>query len=74
MISFLSYFIVENKTALKEPLMNEMFYGRSWQNVSIDEFIKILDDYMHWYAEERIKISLGGISPIQYRRQLGLTA
>lgn len=54
--------------------MNEMFYGRSWQNVSIDEFIKILDDYMHWYAEERIKISLGGISPIQYRRQLGLTA
>lgn len=55
-------------------LKNEMFYGRSWQNVSIDEFIKILDDYMHWYAEERIKISLGGISPIQYRRQLGLTA
>ena len=55
-------------------LKNEMFYGRSWQDVSIDEFIKILDDYMHWYAEERIKISLGGISPIQYRRQLGLTA
>ncbi len=55
-------------------LGNEMFYGRSWQDVSIDEFIKILDDYMHWYAEERIKISLGGLSPIQYRRQLGLTA
>ena len=55
-------------------LKNEMFYGRSWQDVSIDEFIKILDDYMHWYAEERIKISLGGISPIQYRRQLGLIA
>lgn len=55
-------------------LKNEMFYGCSWQDVSIDEFIKILDDYMHWYAEERIKISLGGISPIQYRRQLGLTA
>ena len=55
-------------------LKDEMFYGRSWQDVSIDEFIKILDDYMYWYAEERIKISLGGISPIQYRRQLGLTA
>jgi len=54
-------------------LKNEMFYGHSWQDVSIDKFIKILDDYMHWYAEERIKISLGGISPIQYRRQLGLT-
>ena len=55
-------------------LKNEMFYVRSWQDVSIDEFIKILDDYMHWYAEERIKISLGGISPIQYRRQLRLIA
>ena len=55
-------------------LKNEMFYVCSWQDVSIDEFIKILDDYMHWYAEERIKISLGGISPIQYRRQLGLIA
>ena len=55
-------------------LKNEMFYGRSWQDVSIDEFIKILDDYLHWYAVERIKISLGGISTIQYRRQLGLTA
>jgi len=54
-------------------LKNKMFYGHSWQDVSIDKFIKILDDYMHWYAEERIKISLGGISPIQYRRQLGLT-
>lgn len=54
-------------------LKNEMFYCHSWQDASIDKFIKILDDYMHWYAEERIKISLGGISPIQYRRQLGLT-
>lgn len=55
-------------------LKNEMFYGRCWDGVSIEEFIDILDDYIHWYAEERIKISLGGLSPLQYRRKLGLIA
>lgn len=53
---------------------NEMFYGISWQDVSIDEFIGILDEYMYWYCEKRIKVSLGGMSPLQYRRSLGLAA
>ncbi|MDD6449225.1 MAG: IS3 family transposase, partial [Lachnospiraceae bacterium] len=35
---------------------------------------KTLDDYIHWYSEERIKVSLGGVSPTQYRKQLGLIA
>ncbi len=55
-------------------LKNEMFYGRSWQDVTIEEFIAVLDDYIHWYAEKRIKLSLGGLSPIQYRMKLGLIA
>ena len=55
-------------------LKNEMFYGRSWSDVTIEEFIVILDEYMHWYAEKRIKLSLGGLSPIQYRIKLGLIA
>lgn len=55
-------------------LKNEMFYGRSWQGVSSDSFIEKLNDYIHWYAEKRIKMSLGGMSPIQYRRSLGLVA
>jgi len=33
-----------------------------------------LDHYIHWYNEKRIKMSLGGISPLQYRRRLGLAA
>jgi len=53
---------------------NEMFYNNIWDNVSVDEFIDILDEYLHWYAEKRIKMSLGGMSPIQYRQSLGLTA
>lgn len=50
---------------------NEMFYDREWKGVSIDMFIKILDSYIHWYAEKRIKVSLGGLSPLQYRKKLG---
>jgi putative transposase len=53
-------------------LKNEMFYNRSWNHVSIEDFIQEVDSYIHWYNEERIKISLGGISPLQYRRSLGL--
>lgn len=53
-------------------LKNEMFYGRSWMGVSIDAFIGELDAYIRWYNEKRIKLSLGGMSPLEYRRSLGL--
>ena len=53
-------------------IKNEMFYNRSWFEVSIEEFIDILDKYLHWYNEKRIKMSLGALSPLEYRRSLGL--
>lgn len=53
-------------------LKNELFYNRNWGNVSIESFITKLDEYMHWYNEDRIKMSLGGMSPLQYRRSLGI--
>jgi transposase InsO family protein/transposase-like protein len=55
-------------------LKNEMFYGISWLGVSISDFIAELDRYIQWYAEKRIKLSLGGMSPLDYRRSLGLIA
>lgn len=55
-------------------LKNEMFYGHSWAGVTIDQFIDQLDEYIRWYAEKRIKISLRGMSPLAYRRSLGLVA
>ena len=55
-------------------LKNEMFYHRSWRGVSLDEFIDILNKYLIWYNEERIKVSLGGMSPMEYRQSLGLVA
>jgi transposase InsO family protein/transposase-like protein len=53
---------------------NEMFYYRSWKEVSVDGFIATLDNYLHWYNEQRIKQSLGWMSPVQYRESLGLAA
>ena len=55
-------------------LKNEMFYNRDWTGVSIQEFIDILNEYLVWYNEKRIKISLGNMSPLEYRRSLGLAA
>lgn len=52
-------------------LKNEMFYGRSWQGVSIEEFMERLNQYLHWYNNDRIKMSLGARSPMEYRRSLG---
>ena len=53
-------------------LKNEMFYNRSWQGIGTKQFIPILNDYLIWYREKRIKLSLHGLSPIEYRRKLGL--
>jgi len=53
---------------------NEIFYNRKWSGVSIEKFIEILNEYLHWYNEKRIKMSLGALSPIQYRMSLDLAA
>ena len=55
-------------------LKNEMFYNRDWMDVSIKEFIHVLDGYLMWYNEKRIKQSLGYKSPKGYRQSLGLVA
>lgn len=33
-----------------------------------------VDRYIHWYNERRIKESLEGMSPLQYRRSFNLAA
>ena len=55
-------------------LKNEMFYGRSWVGVSMDDFINEINSYIEWYNTKRIKQSLGYMSPAEYRHGLGLTA
>ena len=53
-------------------LKNEMFYYVSWAGYSIEQFINEVDQYLRWYCEKRIKLSLGGMSPLEYRHSKGL--
>ena len=55
-------------------LKNELFYPRDWKGTTIERFIEVVDDYIRWYNEKRIKISLGALSPAEYRESLGLMA
>ncbi|EME3494079.1 IS3 family transposase [Enterococcus faecium] len=52
-------------------LKNEVFYQRDWKNTTINQFMNQLDDYIYWYNNQRIKLSLGGLSPLQYRKKQG---
>jgi putative transposase len=53
-------------------MKNEMFYGRSWQGITVEDFMQQIEAYMVWYRDTRIKISLGGLSPAEYRIKMGL--
>ena len=43
----------------------EMFYGEQFE--SVDDFILALENYIHYYNNERISLKLKGMSPVQYR-------
>ncbi len=66
----------ENSAAerMSGRLKVEMYYGAGCKKRTIAELEQAVDVYLHWYDEERAKMSLGGLSPLQYRRQLGLAA
>ena len=52
----------------------EFFYGRDWSGVTLDEFADMLDAYLRWHRDVRLKSDLGYKSLMQYRRDLGLIA
>jgi putative transposase len=52
-------------------LKNELFYPRSRQTTTIEHFIAEVDSYIRWYNQDRIKMSLGSRSPMEYRANLG---
>jgi putative transposase len=55
-------------------LKTELFYPRDWKATTVEQFVIEVDSYIRWYNEKRIKISLGSLSPIEYRQSLGITA
>ena len=52
----------------------EFFYGCDWSKVTIEEVMGMLNAYLRWYRDARIKSDLDYKSPMQYRRDLGLLA
>lgn len=40
-------------------LKQEFFYARSWQGVKTSQFVKMLDAYIVWYRDVKIKKALG---------------
>lgn len=44
------------------------FYLNTFQD--IDELQLGLSQYIHYYNHDRIKLKLGGLSPVQYRIQI----
>ena len=55
-------------------MKTEMFHGRDWAGATLDELGKRIDAYIERHDTTRIKRSLGSMSPLQYRRSLGLAA
>ncbi|WP_347342210.1 IS3 family transposase [Bifidobacterium adolescentis] len=49
-------------------------YPEHWEERTRDEVLVLIDDYIRWYNHERIKQSLGWMSPVQYRQSQGMAA
>jgi transposase InsO family protein len=55
-------------------LKTEWFYHRDWRATTVEQFIEVLGSYIRWYNGKRIKVSLGSLSPLEYRESLGMAA
>ena len=62
-------------------IMNEAGFLRSMSKngcppdlVSLDGFRQEIDLYINWHNYKRIKLSLEGLTPIEYRHHLGFNA
>ncbi len=53
-------------------LKTELFYPGDWKATTIEQFIEVVDSYIRWYNEKRIKISLALSAPSSTERVLDL--
>ena len=47
----------------------EMYYGSEKLFKTVSELMKAIDDYIDFYNNDRIKLQLNGLSPVDYRKQ-----
>ena len=53
-------------------MKNEMFYGEKWDKISVEEFMHYKPIYAMVLEIKRIKTVVRGLSPMEYRRSLGI--
>ena len=49
-------------------MKTEAVYPEKWEEHTRNEVLALVDEYIRWYNHERIKQSLGWMSPVQYRQ------
>ena len=52
----------------------EPLYGGGWNGATPGELAEMLDAYLRWHRDVRLRSDPGYRSPMQYRRDLGLAA
>ena len=50
-------------------MKNEMFYRQEYEFETLDQLKKAMEEYIKYYNEERIKVKLKGLTPLQARNQ-----
>lgn len=55
-------------------MKTESVYPEHWEGRTRDEVLVLIDDCIRWHDHERIKRSLGWMSPVQYRQGQGMAA
>lgn len=52
-----------------EKMKNEMFYGHEYEFETLQQLKEAMEEYIRYYNEERIKVKLKGLTPLQVRVQ-----
>ena len=55
-------------------MKTEAVYPEKWEEHTRNEVLALVDECIRWYNHERIKQSLGWMSPVQYRQSQGMAA
>ena len=55
-------------------MKTEAVYPEKWEEHTRNEVLALVDECIRWHDHERIKQSLGWMSPVQYRQSQGMAA
>ena len=53
-------------------MKTEAVHPEKWEEHTRNEVLALVDEYIRWHDRERIKQSLGWMSPVQYRQSQGM--